>query len=281
MNIQDLTGNFLPADAEEKRTFDEFLEYVRDVLEGRRRMSFSALKDFRDGGPYGYMVKRRVKFKPTDAIEIGNIVEAILFDPDNVERKYAVWGARRAGNEYKAFVAEHEAAGTKVITKKMWDTAIYYASRVLSNPEAKDLIFSTTETQRELLFNIRGIQHIGYTDAEGERGSSPFVVDLKMVTNKTTTRQLEWEMLDRWFDAQAALYTIGRESVPFYFIVLMGGGRCEVYKVTPNTRELAFKSYCSQLEEWKKTAEAGELFPGIWWRGPEAVRGFGEKVLSF
>ena len=271
--------DLFPAFEEEKLSFEGFLQYVENVLKGERRMSYSSMKNFREAGPFGFMMGRRKAFKETDAVVLGRLTEDLIFDADGVEEKYVIWERRRAGNEYKAFLQDAQVNKRTVIKPDLMQKALFYRSRIMSNPEARDIIFATTETQRELKFNISGIKHIGYSDAEGKRGYVDFVADLKLVTNKASLRQLEWEIRDRWFFAQAALYTIGRESVKYYLIVLMQGGRCEVFNVTPQTREIALKEYIGYLNQWKQVAEYGRVFEEVWWRGPEYLRPTGDKIL--
>ena len=271
--------DLFPQFEKEKLSFEGFLQYVENVLKGERRMSYSSMKKFREGGPFGFMMGRRKEFKETDALVLGRLTEDLIFDPDSVKEKYVIWEGRRAGNEYKALLQDATVNKRTVIKPDMMQKALFYRSRIFGNPEARDIIFSTNETQRELKFNICGIKHIGYSDAEGKRGHVDFVADLKLVTSKSGLRQLEWEIRDRWFTAQAALYTIGRENIKFYLIVLMQGGRCEVFNVTPQTREVAMKEYVSYLNQWKEVAEYGRVFEEVWWRGPEYLRPKEDKIL--
>jgi len=51
----------------------------------------------------------------TDAMQYGRLIHCLLFEPREVEARYQSWEGRRAGNDYKQFLADAESTGAEVI----------------------------------------------------------------------------------------------------------------------------------------------------------------------
>ena len=126
----------------------------------------------------------------SDAKQLGRLLHCLLFDPRELKNRYRSWPGRRAGNEYKAFLAEAEADGIEVVKESMITTALEAAQSFLSNDRVQSLI-AAGQVEQALLAVEEGLQCKGRLDWVSTAEHS--IVDLK------TTAEIEPELFGSRF----------------------------------------------------------------------------------
>lgn len=95
-------------------------------------VNWSQLKHLRES-PLHYAHARDQGVKDTRALALGRFTHALVFEPDTVERDYAIWeGGRRQGTDWEAFRAAHE--GKTILRAEDIDAAVAMANAVKLHP---------------------------------------------------------------------------------------------------------------------------------------------------
>lgn len=150
--------------------------------------------------------------KDTDAMQFGRMVHCLLFEPSELEKRYRAWEGRRAGNDYKLFVAEAELDGAEVVRAEgqcSLASAIDAANSFLHNTRVQELI-SAGKAEQTILATERGMQCKGRLDWVSS--SEHVLTDLK------TAAEVEPELFGKSFfrygyDIKLGLYKRWLESV--------------------------------------------------------------------
>ena len=181
-------------------------EYVsREAYDAIEAVNISTLKTMAIS-PRHYQHALTTPRADTDAMRLGRLMHALVFEPDTIDAHWVVWdGGRRAGKEWEAFLRANE--GKEIIrAPEDWDSAEAVAAAVRAHPAAE-----------RYLRDGRPEQTLQWTDAETGlacKGRMDWItpggiiVDLKTsrdITPRTVARQLAALS----YHAQAAFYCDG------------------------------------------------------------------------
>lgn len=80
----------------------------------------------------------------TDTLRVGRAGHAAVLEPSRFLTTFARWDARRAGKEWEAFKAHHEARGCTVLTATQYDNAVAMSDAVRADRLAAKLLEDPT-----------------------------------------------------------------------------------------------------------------------------------------
>jgi hypothetical protein len=151
--------------------------------------------------PYHYAHAIKQGRADTAAMRRGRIVHWNVLGgmPDDEDGRIVLWDGRRAGNEWKAFEAEH--AGCEIVTPAEWESALAIGDAVLNDPIAAPLLEGVRETPIEWAIGPRACR--SRPDVlHPDRG---VLVDLKTTTDASLVglKRQAWRMA---YHAQLAFY---------------------------------------------------------------------------
>jgi hypothetical protein len=145
----------------------------------------------------------------SDSMALGRLMHAMIFEPDAIDGRYAVWdGGRRAGKEWTAFLEAN--AGKEILrAPEDWERSEAVRDAVLAHPVAAELL---REGQAERVMQ--------WTDAETGiacKGRADWITGRTIVDLKTTraigAREIQRQLVSLAYHAQAAFYCDGREAM--------------------------------------------------------------------
>ncbi len=186
-------------------------------------LSFSSLKRFAESPDHFISYKRQV-FTPTDAMLAGQVVHALILEPETVPEKYSIFeGATRRGkiwDEFKA-VAEHD---KKTIIRKVdFDAAQITADRIRKNDIVRNMLENVDQVEQLIEWTDAetGVKLKGFADMVG----APWFTDLKSGAD-TDPDKFSRNAYDQKLPLQTALYFDGLQAngidVNEMFIVRFG-----------------------------------------------------------
>jgi hypothetical protein len=247
---------------------------LRDELAaaGRRRIvdprtvpvRFSRLKRMSQS-PLHYWQSCQFDDDDTLARRIGRGVHALLFGQPLV-----VWHARRQGNAWKDFEAEHD--GEEILNEKEHAHASAVANAIKSDPIAAPLLFDGMTLEKRLTWKLDGRDCSGIPDSRGSRR----VVDLKTAR---TTEPDRFVRASTWmsYHAQLAWYQDGIE--------LAGLPRPEECYIVAVESVAPYAVTTLRLTE--RALDMGRRINRLWWeklRGCEATNqwpGYSQSIVDF
>ena len=138
----------------------------------KKRLSYSALSNF-GKSPNHLLRYWSKKFVPTSAMMLGSLIHKIILEPDTFDLDYAVFEGTRRGKVWEGFKAENE--GKELVTIKEYDIANYVVEQTKSNKIFMDLLMRTSETEKEIRWNCKGVDFKGLVDMVG----NTFIADIK------------------------------------------------------------------------------------------------------
>lgn len=210
-------------------------------------LSFSSLKEF-EKSPNNFIAYKEKKFEQTDAMILGTLIHTLILEPEKFKKEYAIWtGGRRAGNEWKEFLADAEKKEKTVVRKQDVDLAKKIQKAVLEHPVASELIAGLTKREMHLQWTdpetgIRLRCFIdGYADENGSLGF-PYGLDLKSAA-KAEPEEYKKKSYNMAYHLQDAIYESGlsENKLPvdtFFFIAFEKSEpfNVTVFEVTPVVR---------------------------------------------
>lgn len=195
----------------------KFIDWKNETL------SFSSLKRFSESPDHFIAYKKQV-FTPTDAMLAGQLVHALILEPETVPERYVVFeGATRRGkvwDEFKA-VAEHD--NKTIIRKVDFDAATITSEQILKNDFVSQMLDGKTGVEQliEWTDERTGVKLKGFADVVG--GS--WFTDLKSGAD-TDPDKFSRNAYDQKLPLQTALYFDGLRAngipVDEMFIVRFG-----------------------------------------------------------
>lgn len=206
------------------------------VYHTRQEISNSRLAEF-DKSAYHFWAMHvdpdRVKQEPTDAMIQGSLTHAMVFEPDDVAKRYAVAPeCDRRTKEGKAIYAEFvlQSNGQQIVSRKIWDNSKCMFEAVMKNPDVRPYLEMEGENEMTVLWTdpITGIACRGKPDRilyERE-----MVLDLKTTVNGSA-RAFANAIINRRYHVQSPFYldglaysgdprTLGASSWPFTWLVV-------------------------------------------------------------
>ena len=226
-------------------------------------LSFTRLKELAHS-PLALSRYIEKRFEPTEAMVDGQLIDCLLFTPDEFESRFFVMpeDAKRPTK------AQLNAAKPSEDTKKQidkWDALMGSVNgRAIVKPEqveeAKFLADSVrndyTVTFAGLLnpnsfqfqvpveFFYRGFMHRGVKDADGkDRNGNRVVWDLKRMGSRSGELLVRAQIRANMYDLQAAIYCHPEDSagepVTYYLIAVDNDGYVTPFQITRDAREKA------------------------------------------
>lgn len=169
-------------------------------------VSRSRLMDLEDGSPLLCRYRQTNPTAPSDAMNLGNVVDALVYEPDTVKSRFLVTSFGTRTKSFKELVAENP--GRTVITEDMRDRAAEMAAAVLSSPVVKALM-GKAQAQESWYWDEAGTlckcRPDGYDAIEG------WTFDLK-TTNSLVQRKMDTSMVDYGYDVQMAMNLCGARA---------------------------------------------------------------------
>ena len=232
----------------------------------KRKLSYSSLKQFARS-PIHYIQYLNQKFEPSDSMVLGSLVDCLLLTPDDFEKTYLVIPKidRRSKAGKEAFAEAQEKASEQnltIVSEVQFNTAQIMVEQVWNNQEAATILNATTETQKRIEWNHKGLPFIGYLDGAGqfEQGKK-FIFDLKTTSDAsldTYTKQL----INLKYDLQIAMYYLAYQRQNFeqplaYHIVVENKApySCNVFRLSDTVLEAGKRVYDNLCDQFKNCLE--------------------------
>lgn len=247
------------------KNYLERFEIQKPNLENRK-LSYSSLKQFARS-PIHYIQYLNQKFEPSDSMVLGSLVDCLLLTPDDFEKTYLVIPKidRRSKAGKEAFAEAQEKASEQnltIVSEVQFNTAQIMVEQVWNNKEAATILNATTETQKRIEWNHKGLPFIGYLDGAGqfEQGKK-FIFDLKTTSDAsldTYTKQL----INLKYDLQIAMYYMAYQRQNFeqplaYHIVVENKApySCNVFRLSDTVLEAGKRVYDNLCDQFKNCLE--------------------------
>ena len=222
-----------------------------------KRLSYSALINFAKS-PNHLLKYWSKKFEPTSAMMLGSLIHKIILEPDNFDHDYAVFEGTRRGKVWESFKAEHE--GKELVTIKEYDIANYVVEQTKSNKIFMDLLMRTSETEKEIRWNCKGVDFKGFVDMIGD----DFIADIK--TTVDAGDKFQRDLIYNDYKIQAAMYLECYPDKDFYIIAIEKSGafNVQVYKFSKETLSVGRNKYLTLVDKYKNwDGEKASYFNGI------------------
>lgn len=140
----------------------------------------------------------------TPSMQWGRAVHCLLFEPKKFATHYACWHGRRAGNDYKDFVAECEERGREVLAEEgrfSYNSALQAAESFVGEPLVQEFI-KAGKPEVTVFAVEQGIQCRGRVDW---LSSSRMLVDLKTAKD-ITARGFGRDFYKYHYDIKLGMY---------------------------------------------------------------------------
>lgn len=229
---------------------------------GVSRSRMSALEN---GSPLLCKYRAENPRPATDAMNLGNVVDALVYEPDTVKQRFAVTSLSTRTKAYKEFCAEHP--DRIVITEEMRDRAAEMASAVLSSKVVRALM-SNAGAQESWYWDEAGLlcktRPDGYDETEG------WTFDLK-TTFSLERRKLDTSMADYLYDVQMAMNLCGARAngLPWNGHVLIWveksapfDVRCDFFSPNSNWVTYGLSRFERLRKQYQQCLESG-VWPGF------------------
>lgn len=186
-------------------------------------LSFSSMKRFAESPDHFIAYKKQV-FTPTDAMLAGQLVHALILEPETVADRYSIFeGKTRRGKEWDEFQAVAIHDKKTIIRKVDFDAASMTSDRILKNDFVRQMLDGKSGVEKliEWTDERTGVKLKGFADVVGETWFS----DLKSGAD-TDPDKFSRNAYDQKLPLQTALYFDGLRAngipVDEMFIVRFG-----------------------------------------------------------
>tara|TARA_R110000796_G_scaffold63139_1_gene145496 strand:- start:4470 stop:5300 length:831 start_codon:yes stop_codon:yes gene_type:complete len=227
---------------------NKFTDWKKETL------SFSSMKKFSESPDHFISYKKQV-FEPTDAMLAGQLVHALILEPETVADKYAIYeGKTRRGKEWDEFkhVAEHN---KKTIIRKVdFDAANVTSERILKNDFVSQMLDGKSGVEKliEWTDERTGVKLKGFADVVGDT----WFADFKSGAD-TDPDKFSRNAYDQKLPLQCALYFDGLRAngIPVDEMFIIRFGMTEpfpvvIYKPTKFFIEYGHAMKRRLLDKW-------------------------------
>jgi hypothetical protein len=200
----------------------------------------------------------------TDAMALGRLMHAMVFEPQEIDARYVVWdGGRRAGKDWTAFCEAN--VGKEILrAPEDWERAEAVRAAVLDHPAAAELLaHGTPEKVLQWTDAATGLACKG--KADWDTGS--WIVDLKTCRD-ISARAIQRVVVGLAYHAQAAFYCDGAERMDgrergfaWIFVEQNAPHDVAVYTCPTDVLDVGRDLYRRWLERVKTCRETG-VWPG-------------------
>lgn len=204
----------------------------------------------------------------TDAMQFGRMAHCLLLEPDEVADRYWPWEGRRAGNDYKAFLAKAQLEGAEVVRAEgqySLASAVEAAKSFLKDRRVKQLI-KAGEAEQSVLAIEAGLQCKGQLDWVST--SEHVLTDLK-TTGRIARRPFGKSFFDLGYHVKLGLYRrwlvrLTNDHWPVEVIVLERNPPYDVAVVpVPDAVLDAGVDKAKEIIDAVKTAIFTDQWPGV------------------
>jgi hypothetical protein len=242
---------------------EKIKKLLQDLADGKRSLSYSALREFRES-PQDYIDYALREKVQTEAMLLGTVTHCLVWEAKEFEKRYTVMddtaickklvdekGSKspRATNDYKAwkeqFYTDH--AGLNIISLKIANTAKFMAKAVLSNRAARIVIAQCTEFEKKISWEYKNFKFTGYIDGCGDKA----MADLK-VMKAAKAKKAQRTIIDNWYYGQGAMYQVGwlMKRIPFYNICVDRKGGVSVHLLENKLIDTGIKEYEDAVDQF-------------------------------
>jgi len=201
---------------------------------------------------------------PSDAMQLGTYVHALILEPTTVATDFAVFeGARRFGKTWDKFREDNE--GKIILLSEQRDLGNLLAAEFANTPEARELI-SDGKPEVSFFTELQGVNVKVRTDWLRNDGS---IVDVKTTSGPLIDYEISQAIAQWKYELSAALYCDVLEQWDgkkhdFYFVFLSKKeGKCRCFKASEQLLEAGREQYKRGLELIKGYYETDVDEPAI------------------
>lgn len=197
-----------------------FLDLARKDYDAFKRINWSTLK-LMGRSPLHYATGLEAEREAKREFDIGNGAHALILEPDRFATDYISYpGARRAGEEWKAFLETYQ--GKEILKHEDFAAVIAMRKSVARHTAARELIGEAGHSEVTLLWDVEAGPAKFECKARPDRITKSAIIDVKTTINASKAefgRQCE----KLRYHAQAAYYVDAHREVTGlvlpYFIV--------------------------------------------------------------
>lgn len=223
---------------------EKIKKLLQDLADGKRSLSYSALREFRES-PQDYIDYALREKVQTEAMLLGTVTHCLVWEAKEFEKRYTVMddtaickklvdekGSKspRATNDYKAWKEQfyNDHAGLNIISLKIVNSAKFMAKAVLSNRAARIVINMFDEFEKKISWEYKNFSFTGFIDGVGPKAMG----DLK-VMKSAQSRKAQRAIIDNWYYGQGAMYLVGylQKQIPYYNICVDRKGGVSVHLI--------------------------------------------------
>lgn len=227
---------------------------------------------------------------PTDAMDMGTLLHALVLEPDTFPSRVAVWdGGDRRGKAYTEFA---EANLGRIIIKPDQSTALArMRDSIMDHPHARALITGRGMREATAIFNtnagVRGKARIDFLNTDAN-----VLVDLKTARScdprawARTAVQLKYDVQEAWYRLAFWVVTGKQPDMAFVVVENCDRHRCRVFTLPPDPINACTDAIAALLPKWREALDSGE-YPDLPINDPTeiewpawAVRGGLVEVMS-
>ena len=211
----------------------------------KEHLSYSALTNFAKSPNHLLSYWNRV-FEPTPAMLFGSLLHKMILEPETFSQQYAVYEGTRRGRIWEEFKAVNDQKD--IVTTKEYNHAYKVYEMAKNNDVFRNLLMTTTETEKELYWDYEGVKYRGFADMIGEG----FVADIK--TTVDAGSKFERDLWYNDYSLQAVMYLKNFKPNTKYFIIAIEKGEpynVQVYEIGEELLDKAEARYKDLNERFK------------------------------
>lgn len=245
---------------------EKIKKLLQDLTDGKRSLSYSALREFRES-PQDYIDYALREKVQTEAMLLGTVTHCLVWEPKEFNKRYTVmddakicceisgddWqdaGKKpRSTTKYKEWKAEFikAHAGLNIISLKIATSAKFMAKCVLANRSARIVIAQCKEFEKKISWEYKNFRFTGYLDGCGEKA----IADLK-VMKAAKAKKAQRTIIDNWYYGQLAMYQLGwlMKRIPSYIICVDRKGGVSVHLLENKLIDTGIKEYEDAVDQF-------------------------------
>ncbi len=245
---------------------DSVESLLAGIKSGEVKLSYSSLSKFRES-PKSFINYKMQPKTITPSQELGNIVHAMILEPEKVADKYITdekiveklisEGAKspRATTKYKEW---KEGQTAEILSSDVYYQAEIMAKSVLNNSAASAKLAMITKSEVKFEFDHEGLKFIGYYDGIDD-DSYRLIIDIKTCSdaNPDVFRR-ELIKQNYWFQAGVYCYPLGT-PIPYYLIAVDKSGGVSVNQLGEDLIEFGMETFDKTVLDFKKCMEQDDF----------------------
>jgi len=203
---------------------------------------------------------------PTDAMDMGTLLHALVLEPDTFPSRVAIWDGDRRGKAYTKFAAANK--GRIIIKPDQADSLARMRDSIMDHPQARALITGKGMREATAIFNgragVRGKARIDFLNTDAN-----MLVDLKTARScdprawsRNAAVALKYDVQEAWYRAAFYAATGHAPSMAFVVVENCDRHRCRVFTLPPGPVDACMDAIAELLPRWRDALASGE-YPDI------------------